>query len=78
MEKEIIMQVKILGKVLGIAESWDSFDDCIQFYDFKSEVTLLPDGDCISFNFMEGIVEYFDEHGDCYLKLSILAVLNQL
>ena len=75
------MQVKVLGQILGEAsdwDSWDSYDDGYQVYDFKSSVEAMPDGSCVSFELVSGDVRYYDEGGEVLFTLHLLDVLKAL
>lgn len=66
---EEVIEVKILGKVIGVATGWDeSGDTSIQYYDYVGYVSELMETSCFSFNWGSGEFELHDDDGNVTSK----------
>lgn len=73
------MEVKFCGIILGSASGWDQIaDQIIHFYDFVSSIAVLPDAvGGISIDYLNGLVEFYDDAGSVDWTYTIHLIFNR-
>jgi hypothetical protein len=74
------MQIKIMGRLLGEAEDWDSLDVfSVCFYKFEANSDVpLENADCVQMDYEKGIWEVVDESGGVVSSKDIVPLLAAL
>lgn len=74
------MEVKILGRVIGIASGWDQADThAVQFYDFEpAPGVALVSSTCQIVDFESGSVYSVDDEGRESNRLDIVDIVKPL
>lgn len=74
-------ELKILGRVIGTFDGWDSWDgdmDEMVFYKYQPEGTIQIQPCDLSVNYTDGVFKSYDDNGELLWSKDIIETISHL